>query len=691
VRLPAAFAPLAIILSLAALGPVPSASAAAPNPGAVDISAAPTNFGDLSSGEDLVIVITIDNSTKTDIAAGTATVTGGAESFGSRGALYDWMRGSTNASLASQSLAASETPAIAAGTSQVIDVTVPAAAVPFGAAGVYPVGVALSGGGSDVGTARTAVAWNSASTTPVPIAIAAPLTVPTTGADTGANATFLGASALATYTAPDGILSRELDDLENTQVAIGIDPRILASIRILGKSAPQSAKDWLLRLESVSNDTFPLAWADADLTVALQAGEQLPPAAPPLDYAIDPTLFAAVAPAPTNGAAPSPRPTTNATLPPLPTSASLVAFKYTLPKLSWPAENSVTTHDLGKLAAGGINAAILSSSNVSRSGSTAQPGASAKIDTTTIAVSDSVLSEYLRGAVKSPTHAGWVAAMAKLVTSIDQIGLGSTPAPVMLATLDRNWLTTSDQLPHTLAVLGSQPWVDPTTLTKAIASTQTPAKVVNKPESSARVARVRAMLDAETQEVGFSVVAETPQALTSSRRLILLSLLSNEWSPNSTAWDTASAQFLADSQKIINSVQVVDSSNVLFLSDQSALPITVSNEFDQPVTVYIVVHPLATQLSVDPKYSRVKLTIEADAQHKAQIPISSLSNGKAEVSVTLYSPSGQQVGATKSINVNVQAGWETVGTVIFAVLVFALFGFGIFRNIRKRRKARASE
>ncbi|HEY5319647.1 MAG TPA: DUF6049 family protein, partial [Galbitalea sp.] len=585
---------------------------------------------------------------------------------------------------------ASETPVIAAGTSQVIDVTIPAASLPFGTTGVYPVGVALSGGGSDVGTARTAIAWNSASTTPVPIAIAAPLTVPT-GTDTGADATFISASTLATYTAPDGILSRELDDLENTQIAIGIDPRILASIRILGKSAPQSAKDWLLRLESVSNDTFPLAWADADLTVALQSGEQAPPATPPLDYAINPALFAATAAAPTNGATPSPRPTSNPALPALPTSASLVAFKYTLPKLSWPAEDSVTASDLTKLAASGTTAVILSSSNVSRSGSTAQPGASAVIDKTTVAVSDSVLSDYLRAAVKSPTHAGWVAAMTKLVTSIDQIGLGSATAPVMLATLDQNWLTTSDQLPHTLAALGSQSWVDSTTLTKAMTSTQTTAKLVNKPESSTRIARVRAMLDAETQEVGFSVVADKPQALTSSRRLNLLSLLSNEWSPNSAAWDKASAQFLTDSQKIVNSVQVVDSSNVLFLSDQSALPVTVSNEFDQPVTVYIVVRPLSTQLSVDPKYSRVKLTIEADAQHKAQIPLSSLSNGKAEVSVTLYSPSGKQVGATKSIKINVQAGWETAGTVIFAVLVFALFGFGIFRNIRKRRKARASE
>jgi flagellar biosynthesis/type III secretory pathway M-ring protein FliF/YscJ len=40
--------------------------------------------------------------------------------------------------------------------------------------------------------------------------------------------------------------------------------------------------------------------------------------------------------------------------------------------------------------------------------------------------------------------------------------------------------------------------------------------------------------------------------------------------------------------------------------------------------------------------------------------------------------------------VNVSADWETWGTVIVAVLVVALFGFGIVRNILRRRKKRRS-
>jgi len=41
--------------------------------------------------------------------------------------------------------------------------------------------------------------------------------------------------------------------------------------------------------------------------------------------------------------------------------------------------------------------------------------------------------------------------------------------------------------------------------------------------------------------------------------------------------------------------------------------------------------------------------------------------------------------------VNVQAGWETPIVVVIAILVIALFGFGIVRSILRRRKAAAPD
>ena len=105
-------------------------------------------------------------------------------------------------------------------------------------------------------------------TTPVRVAVVLPLTVPAT------EGSFVGAEALATYTSPTGALTRELDQVIDTPVTLAIDPMLIASIRKLGTSAPDSAIAWLDRLALATNETFPLQYADADLTLALQAGEE---------------------------------------------------------------------------------------------------------------------------------------------------------------------------------------------------------------------------------------------------------------------------------------------------------------------------------------------------------------------------------------------------------------------------------
>ena len=122
--------------------------------------------------------------------------------------------------------------------------------------------------------------------TTVTVAIAVPLVVPASAEE------FLTAELLEQYTAEQGILTRELDAVFGRPVAIGIDPRIIASIRLLGSSAPASAVAWLQRLESAPNQTFPLGYADADVTLQTQAGSATVLAPETFDFAIDPALFA---------------------------------------------------------------------------------------------------------------------------------------------------------------------------------------------------------------------------------------------------------------------------------------------------------------------------------------------------------------------------------------------------------------
>ncbi|MDQ1546278.1 MAG: hypothetical protein QOH69_1182 [Actinomycetota bacterium] len=661
-----------VVLALA--GPGIPAVAATPA-GAITVAAVPADSGDLAAGAALRLFVSLTNGTTAATEAATVSVSVAGAPVANSSTLADWFSGANKTNLAARAVGTASFPLVAGGLSSGVPVTIPAASLPFGAAGVYPVSVTIATAGKTLGEARSAVAWNVSSPTAVPVAVAVALTVP------AGESTFLTAAELSTYTAPGGMLTREIGDIQNQAVAVGIDPRILASIRVLGNGAPQSARDWLDQLRALPNETFPLAWADADVTAPLHAGESSILETKSLDYAIDPSQFPVDQTPP--GGTPTPTPTSGPTTPVVPTSATLVAWNYTLPLLSWPAENSVVTSDLAKLDQSGLTSAILASTNVTQPGNA---GASAKVGNTTLAISDSVLSGYLRTAIQSTVRAASSEALTELTTSLALVSreAGGSP-PTVLLTLGRNWATADTNFERSVSEISAHSWSTPTTLAGILTASPVTTTIAKKTQSSSRIALVTSMLAAERSIVSFAPIAKAPDILTSSTRLQLLSLLSNEWTP--TSWLTAGRAFLVQSDKVVGSVKVDPSNEILAIADQTSLPVSVSNGLDQDVTVSLVVASLSTRVTLDKKDTVQTVTVDEGAQKRILIPMSALSNGKASIVVTLRSSTGIQIGKSVTININVQAGWETAGTLIFAALIVGLFAFGIIRTIRARRKA----
>jgi hypothetical protein len=666
---------VAVSLSLVIAGL--AAPAAASTPAAtITVSATPADSGDLASGTPLRLFVTLDNETVAATADATATVTAGSTAVSTRASLAGWFEGKST-TLASTQVATSPFPAVAGGISNQVVVTIAPSALPWSSTGVYPVSVNVASGTKSLGTAYTAVAFNVGSASAVPVAVAVPMTVPANGAE------FLTAAELAQYTAPGGVLTRELVDVEDSQIAVGIDPRILASIRILGKNAPQTALDWLKQLELLPNETFPLAWADADMTAPLHAGEDAVLQTKALTYAIDPSLFPVI---PTT---PTPTPTQGTVAPGVPTNASLVQFSYTMPLLSWPTENSVVTSDLPKLGQAGVNDAILSSANV-KTASGGLGGASAKAGSTGVAISDDVLSGYLRTAIQSTTRPSSSEALTELTTSLALIGLASGSAPhTVLLTLGRTWADNDTNFDHSLEEVFARPWTTSTVVSSLFDGSPTTVSIANENESADRIALVKSMLASEESVVSFAPIAADPDALTSSTRLRLLAALSNEWT--TATWPNAGKAFVTQAAKIVDSVQVAPSSEIVVIANQTALPVKITNNLDQDITVVLEVRSRTALLSIDKDSRAQSITVDEGSQRQVQIPIEALSNGNAEVVATLFSSTGVQIGQSVTIQVNVNAGWETTGTLIFAALIAGLFAFGIIRNIRKRRRAAASE
>lgn len=497
----------------------------------------------------------------------------------------------------------------------------------------------------------------------VGLTLVVPLVVPES--DTG----FIPADALDQYTRPSGLLTRQLDAVIDRPVVIAIDPRIIASIRILGSSAPASAVEWLARLESASNETFALTYGDSDITVATQAGSAGVVQPESFDFAIDPALFSE-----TTDQTPAPTPSPVPVAPSLPTSESLVDWPYTLESVAWPRDGTVVAADLATITSSGYTTTILSSGNVARDGDSAL----VSIGGGTAAVSDDTVSGALRAAVASVTTEDWQSAMTGLFAALD-----AAPGTV-LATTDRLVPISGTHLADTLAALQADPRVRFTALGTLLADSADEATVIDSPQDPARIDPVARMLEAEAAEERFASVVASPGTITAPRRLQLLALLSTAWLHNPSGWTTATDAFLTESVGLRSSVQVVAYSSFNLLADSAALPISVTNDLDQAVTVYITVRPETAQLAVTD--SRVELVVEPNSQAKGQIPVQAVSNGTVQVLITLSSATGIAIGDPAVAEINVQAGWETPIVLVIAAIVVLVFAVGIVRNILRRRR-----
>lgn len=515
---------------------------------------------------------------------------------------------------------------------------------------------------------------------PVRIAIVMPMTVPDGG--TG----FISAGALAAYTSPTGVLTRQLDEVIGGSVAIGIDPMILASIRVLGSTAPPSAVEWLARLEGSSNATFALGYADSDVTAPLQADSRAVLEPQSLEYAIDPALFA---PAPdattgtsTDAAGPTAVPTPTATgspidAPPLPTTDSLLDFPYTLPGISWPVADTVTKRDLTRISTSGYTTTILDSTNVKRSDETS---AVARISSSRVLVSDSAVSALMRETVASVASDAWLDSVSRLKRSITAQAGGST----VLVTLDRTNPSGFSRLADTVSQLSSMRNTQLVSLSGLGTEPQATATIINKAQSKGRLSAVSRLLGIERQDARFASIAEDPSLITGERRILLLSALSPAPNRHPGGFGTSVEAFETSSRKLHQSVRLVKSSEITLLADRASVYVAVRNDLDQPITVYVAMRPLSPLLRVED--SHVEVTVAPESQKNGQVPVQSLSNGEVELAVDLTSEIGVRVSPTTYVRINVQAGWEGPTTFVIGAAVVIIFGLGIYRNIIRRRR-----
>jgi len=489
---------------------------------------------------------------------------------------------------------------------------------------------------------------------------------------------------LDSFTAPGGLLSRQLDAVDGTGAVLAIDPMILASVRVLGTAAPTNARDWIARLDAMPNDRFALPYADADPTLFTQSDGAVPPAPIGFGFAIDPAAFAPTEPSPTATGTPTPAPEPTATADPdapiaIPTTDEITAIAGAIPAIAWPRAGTVAAGDLERL---GATTAVLSSGDVAGAAS-----GLATVDGVRTLVVDPQLSAAVQAAATATDELSWASEVDSASALLDAaIAAQTTPTATVVVAIDRLAASDAPRLPATIAALtgGS---VSIASLTSLEAGEAPAAELVPGGQDGARVAAIDARLVDEAALDRFASAVDDPAAVVDAARLATLALGSQAWVDRAD-WTTALADAGAAASALLVSVHVIESS-FLFVADRSTLPVAIQNDGPRPVTVLVTADPRTGLLDLDP--TPVEVVVPAGSQATAEFAATAVSNGAVTVTVTMTSPTGVPIGSPAVADVNVQAGWETPVIAAAAVAVALLLVFGIIRTVRRIRARSAQD
>ncbi|WP_167050738.1 DUF6049 family protein [Salinibacterium sp. ZJ77] len=516
---------------------------------------------------------------------------------------------------------------------------------------------------------------------PVSVAVVVPITAPPTV--TG----LISSEDLAEYTDTFGVLTRQIDTVAATNAALAIDPMILASIRVLGSTAPESARAWLQRLESLPNESFLLAYGDADVVTAARTDTLASLQPRGFGFALDPSRFSDE---PVETPAPTATPDTDTdtpdtpdtpdtdAAPPFPTTEQLLAWTSTLPSIAWPATDGVGAADVAALAAAGYESVLLSDADTGEAGS-----AHVTVEGADALVIDSARSAALRSAAASvleTDRASQLEAFTADLAAQAQIAPGRT----MVLAVARTWPGVPSGLGTALAAVEASGAAQVVPLSEVLATPAVPVSLGEGVRDTDREGVFVQLLEDMNAEKVFSSVVVEPELLLEPRTLAHIALYGGVWIGD-PEWGPAVGAFETRSEEIVTSVRIERGSDRVLLARSTGLRISVSNALDLAVVVRVSADPRSPILRAE---GPVDLTVEPNATASAYIPVEAIANGKVRVVTALHSVSGIPIDSDFA-NITVRAEWEGVGTLVFVLVLVGIFAAGIIRLILRRRKARA--
>jgi hypothetical protein len=580
---------------------------------------------------------------------------------------------------------------LAPGATVETTLTVPVAELDLHAGSDWgPRGISLtvSDGGARQAVQRTFVLWEpSGEVTPLRLSVVAAMTGPPVDPDPRAYD-----DALSAAVATDGHLGRLLAATGGApEVAWVADPALLAAATGAGDPAVNAWAD-AVSTAAAGRSAFALRAYDPDVAAFAHAGLALPEGTP-LPAAPDPTTEDLSTDGDTTATDGTPGGTGSA--------ADPTAGWRT--DLAWPGDAVPDLPTTTLAAASGATATVVGPGGLVPDESlTYTPSGVAEVATAAGPVRALVADAVLTALLSAGDGSGVTATQRILAeTAVIARERPAEPRHVVVA-LPRSWEAEPALFTARLDALRAAAWVDLAPVDELLASAppaveRTPLPDDGAGEGEITAAQLRALDRSRTDLAAFATVAADPATITRP-------LEPGFVTPTAVAFRAAQpSRVLAvqhaeqRSAAVRGTLSVETRAPFLFVAEEEDLPVRVRSTLEQDATVEVVLRPDDPRLRA-PERRTVTIpaaTRDADgdlvaAETSVGVPVEAFGSGNVTVEVELVSAAQPQVRVAEpqEFVVRVRADWESVGTVVVAVLLALALVAGIWRTVRRGRSPR---
>ena len=355
--------------------------------------------------------------------------------------------------------------------------------------------------------------------------------------------------------------------------------------------------------------------------------------------------------------------------------------------IAWPIAGTADRADLRALQKAGNSTVILNdvqqppTSGIREDAHSVTRTTSDGQTTVETLISDSALTQLSADVINAKAPA---AAMSELVATTAAI---QSEAPNrsrhLLVPLPRT--TASAGWEQTVSTLAGTPWVEVAGLDALFEADPKPRGLLQKATDPERIATstLEGIAEIRTKESKFNSAFSDPEAANTRLDRSLLGCTSVAWTLGGDS-STCLAKAQETSRAQMDGLYLEKGSSVLLVTgEKTTIPVTIVNDTTAEATLKLQMRPQTPQLRAQ---TTETVAVPPSETMRVDVPVEGLANADVPTTIEMVTADGVVLPQDTSLLVRVRADWENIGTAVVGLALAAVFVIGLVKSVSRGRR-----